>query len=96
MTEVVKEKKPEGALTLAITSIGFIVGRLIGGNKLTKPRIYTIIDGGKRFQMSPLPGTPPFMRLGMESNYPVPENDANRGMFELYDRVTNISVDPGV
>lgn len=96
MTEIAKEKKPEGTLTMAITSIGFIMGRLIGGNKLTKPRIFSIIENGQRIQMSPLPGTPSFMRLGMESNYPIPETDENKGLVELYNRVTNMNVDPGV
>jgi hypothetical protein len=84
------------SLTMLICSGGaFIVGRLIGGNKLTKPRLISIIDDGKRIQMSPLPGTPPFMRVGMESNYPIPETEGNKALYDLYERVTNQTVDKG-
>jgi putative component of membrane protein insertase Oxa1/YidC/SpoIIIJ protein YidD len=38
--------------------------------------------------MSPLPGTPPFMRIGMEAgSYPIPERE--KAIIELYERVTS-------
>jgi hypothetical protein len=85
-----------------------LIGRLIGGNKLLKPRVFTMFDKeeidntGKRvkvpqIQMAPLPGTPPFYMLnGNEGRYPVPVNDHNRSIFELYERVTSPQVDPGI
>jgi hypothetical protein len=88
--------KDEGVLTMVVTAGLFIVGRLVGGNKLTKPRVFSVVENGQRIQMAPLPGTPAFMRIGMDCNYPVPKTDLNKSMFDLYERVTNPSVDPGV
>jgi hypothetical protein len=84
-------------LTVCISSGLFLVGRLIGGNKLTKPRIFSIIKEGREMQLSPLPGTPPFVRI--ESGgvyYTIPINDNNKSLYDLYERVTNPNVDPGV
>jgi hypothetical protein len=77
-------------ITMICTSGIFIIGNLIGGNKLTNPRLFTIIDDGKRIQMAPLPGNPAFLRLGMEGfSYPIPPTD--KPILELYERVTRPS-----
>ena len=112
VTPILLKKQPEGTLTMAIIAGNFwLVGRLVGGNKLTKPRIFSIIEDidpmtkqakidpatGRPvtlIQMAPLPGTPPFYRMsGGEGTYPVPERETN--YFELYNKVTDPSVDPG-
>ena len=88
-------KTEEGTLTMVIASGMVLIGRMIGGNKLLKPRTFEVIENGKRIQMSPLPGTPPFARIGMEVvSYAVPERE--KTIIELYARVTGPGVDPGV
>ena len=78
----------------------FIVGGMMGGNKLISPRLYTIFDDKEpdplnpgryrsvqKQQMSPLPGNPPFVIVGQDGfRYAVPEADV--AMHELYRRVT--------
>jgi len=88
-------KTEEGTLTMVIASGMVLIGRMIGGNKLIKPRVFEVIEDGKRIQLRPLPGTPPWMRIGMEAgSYPVPERE--KTIIELYERVTSPTVDPGV
>lgn len=90
------EKKDEGVLAMVITSGLFIIGKLIGGNKLTKPRVFMIIEDGKKIQMSPLPGTPPFLRIGLDvSSYTMPMTELNKNITDLYSKVTDPTVDPG-
>jgi hypothetical protein len=85
--------KDEGVVTMVISGGLFLIGRLIGGNKLTKPRVFQVIENGKRIQMSPLPGTPPFMRIGLESgSYTMPERE--KAIHDLYKQVTSPEVDP--
>ena len=48
------ETKDEGIITMVCVSGIFIIGKLTG-TKLLDPRIFSIIDDGKRIQMSPLP-----------------------------------------
>jgi hypothetical protein len=87
--------KEEGVLTMVISGGLFLIGRLVGGNKLVKPRVFQVIENGKRIQMSPLPGTPPFMRIGLETgSYAIPERE--KEIHDLYERVANPNVDPGV
>lgn len=85
------EGKEEGVITMVCVVGLFILGKLIGGNKLTEPRIFSIIENGQRIQMSPLPGTPPFIVLtGVDGfRYTMPETSDNKGILELYDRVTH-------
>jgi hypothetical protein len=82
--------KEEGVVSMCITNGLFVIGKLIGGNKLTDPRIFMVIDDGKRVQMSPLPGTPPFIAINPEAlRYPMPETPENKNILDLYDRVTH-------
>ena len=101
----------QAPLAMVIVGGMFLVGRIVGGNKLTKPRVYDIIPDmdpvtGKNrkdqyenpmtlMRLTPLPGTPPFYRMGMDGNYLIPETPANKPMFDFYERATNPSVDPG-
>ena len=76
-----------GPITMVCTSGLFIIGELIGGNKLCKPRIFILIEDGRKMQMSTLPGNPTFLTLGADGfRYPLPETDKN--IRELYIRVT--------
>jgi hypothetical protein len=89
-------KEQAGVLTMVIINGIFMVGKMIGGNKLTKPRIFSIIKDGKEIMMQPLPRTPTFIRIGIEAcSYSVPDRMENKNIFDLYERVTNPSVDPG-
>jgi len=103
---LISKKKEEGVLTMLFSTGLFIIGRLIGGNKLLKPRVFSMYEAQEqnpislkmekvnRISMSPLPGTPPFMRVGAEAgSYPMPEKA--KEIRELYERVTDKSVDPG-
>jgi hypothetical protein len=83
-------KKDEGIITMVINNGIFLVGSLIGGNKLIEPRVFSIIENGAKIQMSPLPGTPPFLTLGNDKmGYVVPDTPENKNMLELYERVTH-------
>jgi hypothetical protein len=91
-----KHEGKEEVITMVLTGGLFIIGKLIGGNKLTDPRVFDVIENGAKIQMRPLPGTPPFVTLGTDGlRYPVPESD--KAMLELYDRVTHpiIVTEPG-
>lgn len=60
---------------------------------LHNPRILTILDGGKRIQLSPLPGTPPFVRYtGEVLAYDMPKREGV--VYKLYAQVTSAEVDP--
>jgi hypothetical protein len=91
-----KHDGKEGVITMTVTGGLFIIGKLIGGNKLTDPRVFDVIEDGAKIQMRPLPGTPPFVTLGTDGfRYPVPEDD--KPILDLYDRVTHpfIVTEPG-
>jgi hypothetical protein len=82
-------KKEEGIIGMVISNGLFLIGRLVGGNKLIDPRVFNIIDDGKRIQMSPLPGTPPFLTLGNDKmGYAIPETTENQNILDLYHKVT--------
>ena len=84
------EVKEEGVITMCLTNGLFVLGKLIGGNKLCDPRIFGIIENGQKIQMAPLPGTPPFLNLGNEvSRYTMPEVADNKNILDLYYRVTH-------
>lgn len=85
------EGKEEGVITMVVVAGLFILGKLIGGNKLTDPRIFSIIENGQRIMMSPPPGTPPFIVLtGVDGfRYTMPDVPENKNILELYDRVTH-------
>ena len=81
-------KKEEGVISMVVSNGLFIVGKLVGGNKLIEPRIFQVIEGGKKIQLSPLPSTPPFITLESDGfRYAIPETDRN--IPDLYDRVTH-------
>jgi hypothetical protein len=83
-------KKEEGFIAMVISQGLFLVGRLVGGNKLIEPRVFSIIENGAKIQMSPLPGTPPFVIIGNDGiRYPVPDNAGNKNLLDLYGRVTH-------
>lgn len=83
------EGKEEGVVTMIISNGLFLIGKLAGGNKLLcDPRVFMVIEGGKRIQMSPLPGAPPFITLGNDRmGYIIPETEKN--LLDLYYRVTH-------
>jgi hypothetical protein len=91
------DPKQEPYLTMVISAGLFLVGTIIGGNKLVKPRIFTLIENGNRIQMSPLPGTPAFARIDPGGiYYNIPPTELNKSIYDLYRRVTAPDVDPGV
>jgi hypothetical protein len=80
------KKVEEPRVTMCVVAGLFLVGKLVGGNKLIDPRVFTLIEDGKRMQLSPLPALPPFVivtRMGM--CYPIPEAD---NIYKLYEKVT--------
>jgi len=100
----------EGVLTFVVDGGMFILGRLVGSNKLNKPRVFQVIPNPEYdptkpaegqnsktlIQLSPLPGTPPFLNVGNSvSRYPVPLKAWNKSITDLYARVTDPTVDPG-
>ncbi len=85
--EKVAELDPKPVVTMAIIDGMLICGILIGGNKLINPRVFNFINDCKEIQMAPLPGIPPYLRLGTGvSTYPIPETA--KGMNDLYKKVT--------
>jgi hypothetical protein len=81
-----KKEVEEPRVTMCVVAGMFLVGKLVGGNKLMNPRVFTLIEEGKRMQLSPLPALPPFIivaRMGM--SYPIPEAD---NIYKLYVKVT--------
>lgn len=96
-----KKEVEEPKVTMCVVGGLFLMGKLIGGNKLMDPRVFTLIENGKRMQLSPLPSQPPFVIIArMSLFYPIPETDKN--MLELYERVTNpenaniVTLAPGI
>ena len=82
------EGKEVGTISMIITQGLFLIGNLVGGNKLLEPRVFTFIEEGAKIQLSPLPSLPPFVTFGNEViKYSVPEKDRN--LLSLYDRVTH-------
>jgi hypothetical protein len=91
------EGKEAGVITMTLTGGLFILGKLISGNKLTDPRIFNIIEDGKRIMLSPLPGTPPFITIGIDGlRYSILLNDENKGLLDLYDQVTHPQIAPNI
>ena len=86
-----EEERIEGGIITMVVSGGlFILGKLIGENKLCDPRVFQIIKNGAEMQLSPLPGTPSFIIVGLDGlKYPLPETQDNKNLFELYHRVTH-------
>ena len=81
------EKEDDSIYMIFRTGL-FLVGKLVGGNKLVGPRVFSVIDNGARIQMTPLPGVPMFVLLGNDGfRYPVPK--ADKVMYDLYYKVTH-------
>jgi hypothetical protein len=86
------------ALTVVVGQGMMLMGRL-DGKKLFKPRVVTILKDesradGIKVNLQALPMTPPFFILNdYMGTFPVPSRE--KGIIELYERVTHISVDPG-
>jgi hypothetical protein len=81
--------------TMVCTGGMFLMGVLVGGNKLLKPRVFTLleeeVDPGKkekgtRVKLQPLPCIPPFANVKPDFTYPVPNWD--KELIALYERVT--------
>jgi len=67
----------------------FMMGKLVGGSKLTSPRMFSLIDNGKNMQLAPLPGNPDFVSLRDDGfSYLIRETPENKNLLELYNRVT--------
>lgn len=86
-------KQDKGTLTMVLLHSGiFLIGILIGGNKLTNPRVFSIEDSQhdgkptKLMRMEPLPGIPDFIRIHDEASYPIP--GAATQIIALYEQVT--------
>lgn len=94
-----KKEPEEPKVTMCVVAGLFLVGKLVGGNKLVDPRVFTLIEDGKRMQLSPLPALPPFVIIArMSLFYPIPETD---NIFKLYEQVTTppnivIPIAPGI
>jgi hypothetical protein len=82
-------KEEQTHLTMVVSSGLFIIGRLVGGNKLLAPRVWTLIKEGAEMQLSPLPFTPAFIILQDSGfTYPIPEDAATANIYALYKQVT--------
>jgi len=82
--------KLEGTFSGVISSGVVLVGDLVGGNKLIKPRVFQVINNGREMQLSPLPGTPHFLKLmGDFMSWPIPDDDNNKNLIDLWERVTS-------
>lgn len=79
--------KEEGVITMVCVAGLFIMGKLVSGNKLCNPRVFSFIEDGKKMQLAPLPSTPIFITLGMDGfRYQISDQDKN--LLNLYYRVT--------
>jgi len=93
-----KREKEEGTISMCLIGGLFIVGKLVGGNKVVSPRVVNLFEEQSsdphgnpitipKMRMSHLPGTPPYLISNrMSLVYPVPEHDKNT--LDLYARVT--------
>jgi len=80
--------KDEGVVMMVCAGGLFIAGKLYGKTMLKDPRVFAIIDEGRKIQLSPLPGTPGMITLGeFTFMYEIPKEDKN--LQELYYRVTH-------
>jgi len=80
--------KDEGVVTMVCVGGLFIMGKLYGKTMLKDPRVFAVIEDGRKIQLSPLPGTPGMITLSeFAFMYEIPEEDKN--LQELYYRVTH-------
>lgn len=80
------DKKGNSPYSMVCTGGMFLMGRLEGGNKLLKPRVFTIEENGTRMRLQTLPSFPPFVNVRPDFSYYVPYHDVN--LVALYERVT--------
>jgi hypothetical protein len=79
-------------ISMVISSGLFIVGVMVGDNKILNPRMFTMfeaVEDGKKvpkMQLSPLPSNPPVIYVRPEVRYRIPDWDA--GLLRLYEKVT--------
>lgn len=82
-------------LTMVISQGLFIMGEMQADGRLRRPRVVSFLDQGKRVQLSPLPGVPGYMYVGVGNPfYPVPAHD--KSLYDLYAQVTAPNVDPNI
>ena len=86
--------KLEGTLSGVISSGVVLVGDLVG-TKLIKPRVFQVINNGRDMQLSPLPGTPHFLKLaGDFMSWPIPDDANNKNLIGLWEKVTSPPKEP--
>ena len=67
----------------------FVVGKMnVGVKEIDDPRVFSVIDNGKRIQLAPLPGVPISLRYENCPSYIIENNEVNRSLFDLYEKVT--------
>ena len=77
----------KGVITMCSAGGFFIIGSLVGEKMLRSPRIFSIFDDGKKFQLGLLPGNPEHIVLGdVAFKYPIP--DAGDDIHAFYDKLT--------
>lgn len=94
-------------LTVVMSRAGLLLGTM-ADNKLQKPRVMNTFEKKMvdpktaqevvvpQIHMAPLPGIPPFYRVGAnEGSYRLPNTKNNKEIYDLYARVTSPMVDPG-
>ena len=92
-TETTTNPQP-APITMVCSGGFFLIGKIRmdnGGEEpvpiLIAPRVFTVIDGGKRIQLSPLPGMPTFIFVSdIAFSYPIPDTETN--LLDLYEKVT--------
>ena len=83
-----------GELTIVVSTSGYLIGRMEGGNKLLKPRIVELTQD-KQIHMRPLLGLPPFVVVhDFFCMYKLSVREEQ--IIRLYNQVTDPKVDPGV
>ena len=82
------EKHPESpsSLTMIVSAGIFMVGKFKDG-KLFSPRIFSIIEDGAKYMMSPLPGNPSAIDVRVDIRYPIPWGE--RSIIGLYEKTTS-------
>ena len=83
------------SLDMVVTQGLFLIGEIQDKNVIKNPRVLTILEEGKKIQMTPLPGLPAraqFPDTALRYKIPMRED----GIYNLYAQVTAPGVDPNV
>jgi len=81
------------ALDMVVTQGLFLVGEIQNKNEVKNPRVLTILEEGKRIQLTPLPGLPSRVQFPETSlTYSIPLRE--KSIHDLYAQVTAPGVDP--